>query len=58
MGIIFLKSLIVFFNFLVAILNCKVWIESKESRDFWATVAWIFAGVSWTLGLVNSILEV
>ena len=41
------KILIALFNFIVAALNFKTYLKTKEARDFWATIAWLAACANW-----------
>lgn len=50
-----LRIFIVFFNFLVAGLNWETYLKSSESRDFWATMAWLGAGLAWCLNILDMV---
>ena len=53
--VIIIKIFVIFFNFLVAYLNFKVYYKSVDERDFWAGIAWIFAGLAWCAGLFDTL---
>jgi len=51
--IVNIKLFVIFFNFLVAYLNWKVYTKTNDNRDFWASIAWVFAGLAWCAGLIG-----
>ena len=41
------RAMIAIANYVVASLNILTWRKSRESVDFWASVAWLASGTLW-----------